>query len=329
MAFRHLYLLFLLPLTLFSQAIDFRSCQLKYEVSSIYTQNTTAFAVDDEFAIFYSKKIPSIDIVKRDPYLGLNLIEAPKPFKHKFKFYINYPKQLAGVLPEKVQEGKVLKRQIGLNKLGKFSKQLEKNSIISGTCCGIIGIATENGFIEKEYIRHFLKSKEVSYSGIGIRLKDYKGVRVYEVNPFFENIPFLVDDVILFMDKKKAKSAAQVSMDILFSKPNSTHYFIILRDGKKLKLKAKFKKRVSGGLVSDSFFNLFGLELDENLVVKRNAPKYEIKKGDKLLFVMGKEVKSLSEVRKILTREKQSENKMVVLLFKRNDFDFFIHFPKP
>ena len=121
---------------------------------------------------------------------------------------------------------------------------------------------------------------------------------------------------------------AQLSRDILFSKPESKHSFMINREGKKIKINATFKKRLSGGLIPDSFFDLFGLELDEQLSVKKNNPKYEIKKDDKLLYVMGQAVKSLSDIRRILSQEKISANKEVILLFKRKGFDFFIHFPK-
>lgn len=327
MAFRHILLLSL-PFILFSAPLDFKSCQLKYQVSSIQLGKTQAFAVDNEYALFYSKEEPSVKVIKRDPFLGLNLIKSPKPFKHIFKFYNNQPKKLAAVLPKEVSEGKLIHNQIGLNQLAQFSKPIEVNSLISGTCCGVLGIATESGVIDKAFIRNFLKSKEVVYSDIGIRLGDKDGVRVIEVNPFFADSPFLLDDIILYMDGKKAHSASQVSQKILFSKPESRHHFLILRENKKMRIETTLKRRLSGGLIPDSFFDLFGLELDENLIVKEDNTKYEIKKGDKLLFVMGKEVNTLADIRRVLSQEKSSKNEMVLLLFKRNGFDFFIHFPK-
>jgi len=326
---RFILLTLLFTLSLFSSTQDFRSCQLKYQVSSVKTDKTQAFAINNKYVLFYSAKEPKLKIIKRDPFLGLNLMKARKSFKHTFKFYNNHPKQLAAVLPHSVSEGKLIKEQIGLNQLGKFSTTAQKNAFISGTCCGIMGLSTGKGVIDKAYIRHFLESKEVLYSDIGISVADKKGVRVVEVNPFFEDSPFLLDDIILKMDKKKTISAAQLSRDILFSKPMSTHSFLVLRKAKKIKVKARFKKRLSGGLIPDSFFALFGLELDEHLVVKKDNAKYEIKKGDKLLFVMGKPVKTLAEIRHVLSLEKSSKNKLVILLFKREGFDFFIHFDKP
>lgn len=331
MALRHfLYtLLFLLPITLLSAPIDFKSCQLKCQVSSIQIGNTQGFAVDSGYALYYSEKEPSCKVIKRDPFLGLNLVKTPKTFKHTFKFYNNDPQQLAAVLPKMVREGRIVSEQIGLNQLGKFSKRIEKNSLISGTCCGIIGISTPQGIIDKEYIRHFLESKKVVYADIGIRLGDRDGTRVVEVNPFFEDSPFLLDDRVVSMDAKKVQNAAQLSRDILFSSPGSKHTFVLMRKGKEYKLNAVFQKRLSGGLVPDSFFDLFGLLLDENLIVKEDNAKYEIKKSDRLLLVMGKEVKTLADIRQVLSAEKSSQNKMVILLFKRNGFDFFIHFSKP
>ena len=74
---------------------------------------------------------------------------------------------------------------------------------------------------------------------------------------------------------------------------------------------------------------LVGRELIATVTPQEDNPKYEIKKGDSLLYVMGKEVKTLADIRAILSQEKTSVNKMVILLFKRNGFDFFIHFAKP
>ena len=327
MAFRHTLLL-LLPLILFSAPLDFKSCQLKYQVSSVQIGKMQAFAVDEEYALFYSKEEPSAKIIKRDPFLGLNLVKSSKYFKHIFKFYNNQPTKLAAILPEEVKEGKFIRGQIGLNQLAQFSKPIKVNSLISGTCCGVVGLATENGVIDKAYIRNFLESKKVIYGDIGIRLGDKEGVRVIEVNPFFADSPFLMDDIILYMDGEKASSAALISQKILFSKPESKHHFLISRENKKLKIETTLKRRLSGGLIPESFFDLFGLELDEKLIVKENNTKYEIKKGDKLLYVMGKEVKTLGDIRRILSQEKSSKNEMVILLFKRNGFDFFIHFPK-
>ena len=277
-----LFFTFTFTLTLFASIQDFKSCQLKYEVSSVQVNNTQAFAINDEYVIFYSEKEPSEKIIKRDPFLGLNLMKADRTFKHSFKFYNNKPQQLASVLPNKAVEGTFIQNQIGLNQLAKFSTKSKKNALISGTCCGLVGLSTGKGIIEKEYIRHFLESKEIVYSDIGIRVTDKKGVRVVEVNPFFADSPFLLNDVIVYMNGEKVQNASQVSKDILFSKSGTLHTFIVERAGKEQKLKANFKQRLSGGLVPESFFDFFGVELDEFLIVKKDTPKFELKKGDKL-----------------------------------------------
>ncbi len=329
MALRPLLFLFTLCLSLFSSPIDFRACQLKYEVSSAPFEKSQGFAINRSFALIYSADTPDYKIIKRDPFLGLNLIQAPKPFKHIFKFYTHTPRKIAAVTPSSTVEGKIIHEQIGLNDLAQFSKKIPSNALITGTCCGILGLSTPEGIIEKEYLRHFIESEKVEYSDMGIRLANEKGVRVVEINPFFQDSPFMLNDVILFMDKKKAQSAGQVSREILFSKPGSVHHFIVLRNAKKIKIKINTIDRNSGGEIPESFFGLFGLSLDENLIVKKDAPKYEIKKGDKLLSVMKKEVNSLEDIRKVLSQEKASEEELVFLLFKREGFDFFIHFKKP
>ena len=329
MALRQLLISFFLTLNLFSAPVDFRACQLKYEVSSAHLGNTQGFAIDRSFAIIYSENEPNYKVIKRDPYLGLNLVQAPKPFKHIFKFYKHKPKQLAAITPSLSIEGKITSEQIGLNELAQFSEKIPENALITGSCCGILGLSTPHGIIEKEYLRHFMESEKVQYSDLGIRLANEEGVRIVEVNPFFQDSPFILDDIILFMDKKKAVSAGQVSKDILFSKPGSVHQFIVLRNSKKIKIQMSTIDRNSGGEIPESFFDFFGLELDENLIVKKDAPRFEIKEGDKLLSVMKKEVKCLDDIRLVLSEEKENDAESIFLLFQREGFDFFIHFKKP
>jgi len=128
---RFLILTLFLALTLFANSQDFKSCQLKYQVSSVEVDKTQAFAINTNYVLFYSASQPQAKIIKRDPFLGLNLMKADKHFKHSFKFYNNKPKQLASVLPHSALEGKILEEQIGLNQLGRFSKKTKKNAFIS------------------------------------------------------------------------------------------------------------------------------------------------------------------------------------------------------
>ncbi len=331
MALRHLLLTILLIVSAHSESNihSFKACQLKYQVSSVTIDGSQALAVGKNYLLYYSKTPPKEGLLKRDPFLGLNLVRSSKSFKHVFKFYNNKPKHLAAVLPETVVKGSIVSPQIGLNQLAGFSHPVKPNAMVSGTCCGIVALSTGEGLIDKEYIQHFLESKEVVYADIGIRVKDDRGVRVIEVNPFFEDSPFLLDDVILSMDDHPAINAADISKRILFSKVGSEHSFVVLRDQKKQELNTTFRQRLSGGLVPESFFDLFGLALNEQLVAIEDDAKLEIKKGDKLLYVMGKKVDTLKDIRRVLSEEKGSDKKSIVLLFQRQGFDFFIHFPKP
>ena len=330
MALRQLLLLaFLLPLTLFSAPQDFKACQLKYQVSAVKIGKAQAFAVSDKYALFYSKEEPSVRIVKRDKLLGLNLIETPKRFRHSFKFHHKFSTRLAGVLPYGITEGKLVSSQLGLNSLAKFSKSLKSNALITDTRCGIVGISTPEGVIEKEYIKHFLSSKEISYGDLGIRLIDKKGVCVVERSPFFKTMPFMAGDIIIYMDGKKAKSASEISRKILLSKPKSKHAFVVVRDSKKIKIKVEMQKRLSGGLSEDNFLDRMGFVLNENLVVTKNNTKYAVKKGDKLRVVMGQGVRTSTDVRHVLSQELPDKDSTIALLFQRNGFDFFIHLLKP
>lgn len=330
MALRPLVLFALLfPLSLLSTPLEFKACQLKYQVSSIEIDKIQAFAVNNEYALFYSKEEPDQKVAKRDPFLGLNLVRAPKQFKHSFKFHNNSTKKLAGILPASVTEGKILSEQIGLNRLAKFSKPLKRSTLVSDSTCGIVGISTGDGVIGREYIRHFLSSEKLIYGDAGIRLTDENGVCVSARNPFLKNNPFESGDIIVQMDGKKTESAAQVSRDILLSQPQSSHDFIVLRDAKELKLKTEFQTRLGGGLLPETFLETTGFWLDENLVLKKDNADYALKKGDKLMYVMSDRVTTPADVRRVLSQKDPNQNMRTVLLFQRDGFDFFIHLLKP
>lgn len=330
MAYSHsLFYLFLLPLTLFSNPLDFKACQLKYQVSSMNVGQAYAFAVNDKYALFYSKEEPAQKVVKRDPFLGLNLIEADKRFRHSFKFHHRLSDKLSGILPHSITEGRMLSSQIGLNTPAKFSKPLKNSTLITDSACGIVGVSTPDGVIEKEYIKHFLKSKEIVYADVGIRLIDKNGVCVTARNPFFYNMPFMQHDIIVQMDGEKVASASEVSRRILLSKPKSMHTFIVLRDNKKIKIKVEAQERLSGGLSEDNFLDTMGFVMDEHLVVMQDNVQYGVKKGDKLRLVRGDGVRTSADVRHVLSQEKSDKDKSIALLFQRDGFDFFIHLLKP
>ena len=326
---RVLFLTFLLPLTLFSSTKDFKACQLKYQVSSVKIGQTQAFAISDKYALFYSKDEPSVRVVKRDHFLGLNLVKTPKRFRHSFKFHSNLSAKHAGISPYRITEGKLTSSQVGINNWAKFSRPLKTNTLITDDACGIVGISTPEGVIEKEYIKYFLKSKEIRYGDLGVRLIDKKGVCVDTRNPFFEKMSFMAGDIIVYMDGKKAKDASAISRKILLSKPKSMHNFVVLRDKKKIKIKAEIQKRLGGGLIVDNFLEVFGFVFDEKLVVKKYNAKYGVKEGDRLKRVMGKDVKTSADVGHVLSHEKTDKDNVRALLFQRNGFDFYIRLLKP
>ena len=54
-------------------------------------------------------------------------------------------------------EGKVVKKQIGLNSFATFSEPLSAPALLLNSCCTLEGIVTSEGIIEKEYVERFLK----------------------------------------------------------------------------------------------------------------------------------------------------------------------------
>lgn len=133
------------------------------------------------------------------------MIEDKKSFKYPFSSNYQTPLGVAGVDGTRAIEGKITKAQVGLNKFAIFNEPLFSPSLLLTSCCSLEGLVTPQGIIEKEYLDRFINIKKVSYSDIGIRVKDDgKFVVVSAVNPFMEGNNFKIDDCLLDFDGKKS-----------------------------------------------------------------------------------------------------------------------------
>ena len=246
--------------------------------------------------------------------------------KFKYPFSSNYkiPMGIASVNNERAIEGKIRRHQIGLNKFALFNEVLFTPSLLLTSCCSLEGFVTPEGIIEKEYIDRFIKIKKVTYSDIGIRVKDAsKLVIVDAINPFLEGNNFQLEDCILTFDGKKVDSASSLMKWILFSKIGSSHRVKIKRGSKYLTLKMKSSSRNGGGYLSDTFLEFLGISFDKNLniiSIKPKAKSYQLKIGDKLIQINQKKITTEAQILKMLSEAKESSN----LLFERDGFQFFV-----
>ena len=284
----------------------FASCKAKVKDSNSIKQKQLQIPIKKHQRLLYSKKTPKAKILKYDPFLSLYLISDKKGFR--YPFYINRHQCLgvASVDAYNAIEGKIVKKQIGLNHLATFSQKTNSPALLLNSCCALEGIVTPDGIIQKEYIERFLRVKKVSYADIGIRLKDIESKSIVDaVNPFIDKNKFLKGDIVLAFDGKKVRRSSELMRWILFSKVGSKHTLKVKRGSKIIKIDVVSKKRYDERYLSNAFFESIGLYFDKNLSITKIEPKakkYHLKLGDKLLSI-----------------DKEH------LLFERDGFEFFIH----
>ncbi|MCW8894750.1 MAG: PDZ domain-containing protein [Sulfurimonas sp.] len=322
--FRLFLALNFLLLNLYACKGGFEACKLKTIHSDAIVNQTLQIPVQKNQRLIFSQKPPNAKIIKHDPYLSLYLIEDKKRFKHPFRVNMKLSLGTAAVNTKTVVEGKILKRQVGLNSFATYSEPLPIPSMLLNSCCALEGIVTPRGIIEKEYINRFLTIDKVSYADIGIRVKDENRIVVVSAsNVFMQDNPFEINDFILEFDGKKVKNSADFMRKVLFSKIGSTHKVKIKRADKVLSFNVKSQMRKGGGYLSDTFLEFLGISFDKNMLIvkiEKKALPYALKLGDKLLGINGVEVKNERNIADILSKNKNSLN----LLFQRDQFQFFV-----
>ena len=314
----------ILFLNLYACRGGFDSCKKKIIDSNSINNQQLQIIVDKNKRLVFSKTPPKAKILKHDKFLHLYLIEDKKGFKYPFRINNKLTLGTAAIDKKMVLEGKILRHQIGLNKLAKYNQPLFVPSILLNSCCALEGIVTPEGIIEKEYIDRFLKVKKVEYSDIGIRVIDEKKLVIVNAsNPFMDNNPFNIDDCILEFDGKKVKNSSELMRWILFSKIGSKHKVKIKRAGKILSVSVISQKRNGGGYVSDTFLEFLGISFDKTLHITKiaqKAKKYQLVIGDQLIQINEEDIKTKQDILQKLANSKES----TYLLFQRRQFQFFI-----
>ena len=325
---RLFFILNFLLLNLFACKGGYDSCVKKIIHSNTIINQNLQIPVINAKRILFTKKIPNATILKHDPFLSLYLVKDKKSFKYPFKINKHLLLGIASVNDKMPIEGKIVKRQVGLNSFATFNEVIFTPSLITNSCCTLEGIATPKGIIQRAYIERFLSKQPVSYSDIGIRVKDTKkGVMVEHSDPFAKNNPFNIGDIILTYDALKVKNSASFMKNLLFSKIASKHEVKVKRASKVLSFSVKTIKRYGGGYISDTFLEQKGIYFDEDLKIIRldaNRKDYGLKLGDKLIQVNTTKVRSTIDVLKNISNFKNYSS----LLFSRSGFEFFVKIKK-
>ena len=304
----------------------FNSCINKVKHSNSIQNKTVQLPITKNSRLVFSTTTPQGKILKHDPFLALYIVKDTKGFKYPFKINMRDPSGLAVVNKTSAVEGKIFKRQIGLNQFGFFKYEVKAAGILTNSCCSLEGILTPRGVIEKVYINRFINKKDIRYSDIGIRVKDTKkGIQVISYDPFMKNNPFKIGDYILSLDGRKVKDSSILMQRILFAKVGSIHNVKIKRDGKVLDIKVRAQQRLSGGYKIETYLEKYGLTFDKNLYIigiDAKSKDYGLILGDQLLRVNDKDVKNQKDVMKYISDFKFH----ATLLFERNaNFQFFVN----
>lgn len=313
-------------LNLYSCEGGFDSCIKKVKDSNSLKNQTVQLPITKHTRLVFSTTKPKGKILKHDPFLALYIVKDPIGFKHPFKINMREPSGIAAINKSSSVEGRIFKRQIGLNQFAYFKYEVKAPAILTNSCCSLEGILTPRGVIEKVYINRFINKKDIRYSDIGIRVIDTnKGIKVTSYDPFMKNNPFKIGDTILAMDGKKVKYSSTLMRRILFAKVGSSHNVKIKRNGKTLNIKVRTQQRLSGGYKVETYLEKYGLTFDKNLYITAIDTKkksYGLKVGDQLFKVNDKRVKNQKDVMKYISDFKFHPT----LLFERNaNFQFFVN----
>jgi len=324
--FRFFLALHLLLFNLYACKGGYESCVQKAQDADIIQNKSLYIPLPVKQTLVYTRKTPKSKIIKYNPFLSLYIIKEQKHFAYPYDINMRLQLGTAIVNEKNAKEGKFLQKQVGLNAFGVYNQSLsDYPALISSSCCSLEGIVTKKGVIEKEYIEHFIHSKEAVYGDIGVRAVDEKGfVVVNACDPFMKENPFHIKDCIVQYDKKKVKNAAVLMQKILFSKVGSKHTIKVKRGEKFLTFKVVSHKRYGGGFLSDTFLEQKGIYFDEALHVNKIEREFQnlgLHLGDRLIQVNGVRVKNQNQLRKYIQNFKDYSS----LLFERNNFQFFVN----
>lgn len=226
----------------------------------------------------------------------------------------------------------------------------------------------DDKFIPNRYLKHFAAYDDVYYGDIGVVfIQNDKGFFVSSSDPVGRGKMLMVGDEILTIDSVKPTGLRDLNEKILFAPKGSFLEFKIKRDGEELKFKVPVSGNISSvkslsideaknnsttkkntNVVLKDLFETnktkdedyedlsggaqilkdYGIVVDKNLIVKKvldesAAQIFGISVGDKILQIDKRQVKTKSALFDNIPMDKS-----FLLLFMRNDFNFFARVSK-
>lgn len=287
---------------IYTNAMNYASCQAYYKQATTTIDSIKAYSIlygnKPHLIAFSTTPLHSSKIIKKDPFLGLYLLDGrtPKSYRLKPLDSFSHTLALAAVNANTSTPGKVINFERGVFDLGRFSATLPKNSVVSTICYQIYGFSAYGQyFVPKILIDRFLSKRGGEYGDIGVRVREdtkntKKGVVVEQVDLFFPNNVFLPDDVILAINGKNTNNLADFEWGVADLIPGKMATIKILRKGRQLELESRVDKRYGGGLLSDTFFERYGVVIDNNLVIRSITKPLpfelsQLSVGDKFIWI--------------------------------------------
>ncbi|PAF53731.1 hypothetical protein BKH42_04330 [Helicobacter sp. 13S00482-2] len=296
---------FLLFIAFFGEVFghDFSHCVTYYSEATSAVANSRSVSIKtsagDLALIFSPTPLEGIKIIKADPFVGLYLVQSKKTrYSYHFKPIDSYVKniELSGIALKYSKKGQILKTQKGFTHYAEFSSPIPRNGIIGNICYQIYGIGVGGKyFIDKKYLDRFLKEKSAYYGDIGIRViqKD-KYILVNQVDPFFQDNPFLKADVILSINNKSIHSYEEfewIVSNLPYRKPARIE---LIRNGQKQKIDVVVDRHYGGFLLPDTFLERFGISFDESLNItdidQDSKNSLDLRVGDRLIWINDKPI---------------------------------------
>ncbi|WP_233710505.1 PDZ domain-containing protein [Helicobacter salomonis] len=314
-------------------AYDFSQC-VQYHRLATHGMSVSLLWHDKQVAFLRSATPPKgVKILKRDPFIGFYLIQAPKT---RFAYNLldidaqAYKRALAGI-HARAQTGSIVERQGGFLDFARFSAPLGVGGVVSNICYQIYGVGVgKYEFVETKYLKRFLAQKSAYYGDIGVRMRSGSAV-VQSVDPFFPHNPFLEGDVILKVNNQPVHNARDIEW-VVSNLAYQSHARITLKRRNLTKeVVVKVGKLYGGFLLPDTFLERFGITLDHNLVITkatRLAPPLDtLQVGDRLLWINKRPIVSGGQSPRVALQRALSAAFMqgrIEMLILRNGFEFYV-----
>jgi len=296
-------------------------CLEKLQKSHFKYKQLDAYSVINNQAIVVSNKAEDA-FIKYDPFLGLGVIKTKKNIYLKVDDILK--KKLLYGNTKSLKYSSLKYYQIGLSDGVYLNNKLQYGDLVISKCCSLVGIKTNFGVVQGDYLLNFLNTKKVKYKTLGFIVDKYH--KLTQINPFF-GTGLKVGDILISVDGLKSDIHTMMKKLNLCKKK-----FIIIevkRNGKVIKFNIPTKNKQGGGIQGETFLESFGALFTKDLKVsfvksKSYFEKWGLRVGDNILEVDKKVVFSDNDIRNTISTWLDDKNKSHYLLINRQGFSFFI-----